>query len=322
MLFKAYIGAVVLNTDISGNARRIFDICNTLLQKKYKVTIFTYDGVPPEWMKVNASIRPFEYLDFEYPDVIICPDYENYDFIRDISAKLKIVFLHNKAFLKKYLKISNEHRSIIFTMDEENIKYFPQDKIVYFPFGINVNFFVDRQTDYTNVADKNILFITQNTDNICDYFSFINQIYDDIDNPSVKFFVLCKNIKYRPVNARFCLLGNVDNSKLLELYRSTYIGIDLRNELEWNNSVLELLSIGRPVICFPDGAKAFVRNFYNSFFINKYDIDFLNGLISILINDKLFYNYIKNNTRAQVNDFSYEKGIEKLENVFKNYGII
>lgn len=322
MPFKAYIGAVALNTDISGNSRRIFELCNMLLHRKYKVTIFTYDGVPPEWMKVSASIRPFEYLDFEYPDIIICPDYENYDFINDISTKLKIVFLHNKSYLKKYINIANEPRNIIFTMDEENVQYFPKDKIVYFPFGINVNFFVDNQVNAVNVIDKNVLFIIPNAGNAYDYFSFINQIYEGINNPSIKFSVLCNNIKYNPINISFSLFSNMDNAKLLELYRSSYIGIDLRNGLEWNNSVLELLSIGRPVICFPDGSKAFARNFYNSFFIEKYDIDFLNGLISILVNDELFYNYIKHNTRVEVNNFSYEKGVEKLESIFKSYGII
>lgn len=319
---KAYVGAVVLTTDISGNSRRIFELCNLLVQKRYKVTIFTYDGVPPEWIKVNAAIRPFEYLDFEYPDVIMCPDYEDYEFISDISTKLKIVFLHHKSYLKKYLSIAANPRTLIFTMDEENIKYFPSDKIIYFPFGINTNFFSEKQVDITYMNQPNILFIAPNTGKVYDYFSFINQMYEDMNNPSIRFFVMCKNIRYESGNARFSLFSNVDSNKLLELYTSAYIGVDLRNKLEWNSTALELLTLGRPVICFPDGTRAFVKDFYNAFFMKKYDSDFLNGLISLLINDKLFYNYLKNNTKNVSKDFSYEKGVEKLEDAFKNYGII
>lgn len=284
--------------------------------------IFTEDGVPPEWIRVNCPIRPFDYLEFEYPDVLIYADYENYEFLGDVSSKLKIVFLHNKSHLKNYKAIATNPRTLIFTMDEENIKHFPREKVVYFPFGTNINFFTDRAQQNVSAEHPNILFIIPPAKNPYDYLSFISNIYESMNNPNIKFSVLCKSKKSEVSHPLFPLYSGLDDNKLLNLYISTYVGIDLRNNMEWNNSVLDLLSVGRPVVCFPGGAKAFAKDFYNAFFLKKYDADFLGGLISLLVSDKSFYNYLKNNAPASTKEFSYEKGAQKLEEVLKSHAII
>jgi hypothetical protein len=319
---KAYIGGVVLDSSISGSSRRIFEICNILFQRKYKVVLFTYDGVPPDWIKVNTALRPIDYLEFEYPDVLISPDYLNYNVIKDFDAKLKIVFLHNSLFLKKYLEIAKNPRTLIFTMNEKIVSKFPKEKVVYFPFGVNADLFAYNIPENTNGAIKKITFIVPNTKYIYDYYAFIMQIYEQLKNPFLTFSILTTGSNLKLSSSPFTISNSIDTNTLIALYRNTYLAIDLRYGLDWNNCVLELLSVGRPVICFPDGTSCFAKHFYNSFTISTYDVEYLCGLISLFVNDKCFYNYISRNTQTGIGNFSYYKGVEKVEEVFKSYGIV
>ncbi|MFN7181751.1 MAG: hypothetical protein ACK4NF_03615 [Planctomycetota bacterium] len=319
---KAYIGGVVVSNQISGSARRIFELCSLLYQKKYKVTIFTYDGVPPEWIKVNVPLRPFDYLDFEYPDVLICPDYENYYLISSYDTKLKIVFLHNATFLKKYLKIAEEPKTLVFTMNPQMVQFFRKDRVIFYPFGINTNIFSPSNQNLENVT-KNILFILpSDIKYIYDYISFISSIYEEIKNINVTFSILAKNLSKQITNIYFHIHNNIPTTTLVNLYRNIYLAVDLRRKLEWNNCALELLAVGKPVVCFPDGANLFIEDFHNGIFLKHYDSYFIAGIISLLVNDKYFYNHIKKNGFQVIKNHAYEIGVERIEKVFNSYGII
>jgi glycosyltransferase involved in cell wall biosynthesis len=322
---KPYIGGVVLNNKISGSTRRIFELFNLFAKKNYKTTIYTYDGVPPEWIKCESPLRPFEYLEFEYPHVLICATYEDYQLIEDYDAKLKIVFLHNSKYIKKYFQLTEKLKTLIFVMNEKTYKILPQEKAVFFPFGINTRFFsyTTNNSSQETISEFNILFFIPVTKNIDDYLSFIDNIYYQFNNKSVKFHVLSAEPIFPGAYSRyFQFYSNLDSKSLLNLYKSAYLCIDLRRDLEWNNCALECLALHKPIISFPDGTIPFLKNFSNGFIIEKYDAEYIAALVTLLMNDKFFYNYIISNNRGVVENFSYEKGVEKIEAVFHSYGII
>ena len=124
----------------------------------------------------------------------------------------------------------------------------------------------------------------------------------------------------------FFLVKNIENiyesyfpnSKLIKLYKSADLYLNLSRVESFGITFVEALASGLPVISFnTKGANEIIRNNYNGIIIKNYKNKSYVNKISEISKDKILLNALKSNTLKSVKRYDLDQVSKKILKIFK-----
>ena len=124
----------------------------------------------------------------------------------------------------------------------------------------------------------------------------------------------------------FFLVKNIENiyesyfpnSKLIKLYKSADLYLNLSRVESFGITFVEALASGLPVISFnTKGANEIIRNNYNGIIIKNYKNKSYVNKISEISKDKILLNALKSNTLKSVKRYDLDQVSKKVLKIFK-----
>jgi len=117
------IAVLLPHTRTYGGVRRYVEMGNHFTRRGYNYTIYTPDGLKPDWIQYNGKVARLDDMNNE-PDVLICGDVGMMPRFVEMKASLKIMNLLGSRFADKYRRYYREDMVVVGNSIEWK-KYFP-----------------------------------------------------------------------------------------------------------------------------------------------------------------------------------------------------
>ncbi|MFC2169251.1 glycosyltransferase [Acidobacteriota bacterium] len=237
----------------------------------------------------------------------------------------KIRELLNLKGLKKYEFNMYHDADRILTLTpqgkQELLKICPELDISVVPHGVDVEYF-----SFTDLrkSEESIVFVGNylhypNADAVS---YFIQQIWPRLKSllPGVKFYVVGQSpppeIYQLAQDKDIIITGKVDDVRPY-LRKSRIFICPVRLGGGFRGKILEAMSIGRPIVSTSLGAEGIpARNRDNIILADKPE-DFANGIFDLMSDHALFQKIIENALKLVTARYSWEKGVDVLEEVLE-----
>ncbi len=275
-------------------------IINSLKRLNQKIAV-TFQGVDiQKEKKINYGYR----FNKKYEE-ILKTSLDNVDIFLSISENIKKDLLSLKVDIKKIFNISNS----VYLKKFEKYKKKKNNELKF----ITVGRYAEKKKGY----DK------------------VEKIAKGLIKKKIKFkwILVGKNISelkkkkliYKN-KKNFFLVKNIENiyesyfpnSKLIKLYKSADLYLNLSRVESFGITFVEALASGLPVISFnTKGANEIIRNNYNGIIIKNYKNKSYVNKISEISKDKILLNALKSNTLKSVKKYDLDQVSKKVLEIFK-----
>ena len=275
-------------------------IINSLKRLNQKIAV-TFQGVDiQKEKKINYGYR----FNKKYEE-ILKTSLDNVDIFLSISENIKKDLLSLKVDIKKIFNISNS----VYLKKFEKYKKKKNNELKF----ITVGRYAEKKKGY----DK------------------VEKIAKGLIKKKIKFkwILVGKNISelkkkkliYKN-KKNFFLVKNIENiyesyfpnSKLIKLYKSADLYLNLSRVESFGITFVEALASGLPVISFnTKGANEIIINNYNGIIIKNYKNKSYVNKISEISKDKILLNALKSNTLKSVKKYDLDQVSKKVLEIFK-----
>jgi glycosyltransferase involved in cell wall biosynthesis len=273
------IGGLCPSTEIWGGVRRYFELGNALVGLGHEYT-FCYNQITRKpWVEFKGNLcRTFEIKDTEF-DILFTGAKESFKDLLKMKAKVKIVFVVSNYYTDAYIDLwrNGGDKFLWIGVSHGWQNQFSNIGIDGFtcPGGVNTDFFYP---DYSK-RPKDILrccfYGKKYCKDVLDYdhlFSEISAFIKRNGMNKIEFVGFDSAQLYYPgIKTQI----NNNQEELRDLYQASHINISVKKRGRWNNTVVESLACGTPVICYPEETVDFMDDYvtgrllYNNFSISS-----------------------------------------------------
>ncbi len=148
-------GAILPHTHLYGGVKRFIELGRIFNGAGHSFTLYTPDGIAPNWTRNDVRVASFDDLEKEYNDMLFVTDRKYKEILLNARARYKIFYhvsLHHKA-----RKMIRDKRFHIFACSSNVVRY---DRLFFrrVPFlaagGIDTDMFYPKQNVRTEKKDE------------------------------------------------------------------------------------------------------------------------------------------------------------------------
>lgn len=111
-------GAILPHTKLFGGVRRFFELGEILIQRGHAFTIFTPEGIPPDWFTFHGEVKPLNAISSYRLDALFLTETDFVDHLVNANAALKIFYhVGPRAKLTTVLK----HKQVLVFSNSSNM---------------------------------------------------------------------------------------------------------------------------------------------------------------------------------------------------------
>lgn len=275
-------------------------IINSLKRLNQKVAV-TFQGIDiQKEKKINYGFR----FDKKY-EKILKKSLDNIDIFLSISKNVKKDLLSLNVDIKKIFDISN----CVYLKKFKNYKKKKNNELKF----ITVGRYAEKKKGYDKVEkiakgliEKKIKF----------KWILVGENINELEKKKLiyknkKNFILVKNIENIYENY-------FPNSKLIKLYKSADLYLNLSRVESFGITFIEALASGLPIISFDTkGANEIIINNYNGLIIKNYKNKSYINKISEISKNNIFLDALKSNTLKSVKKYDLDQVSNKVLEIFK-----
>lgn len=325
------IGALIPSTGICGIVRRFVEMGNLWVQRGAEFFLYDPYGLGPDWLPFYGNSRPFEYLEEEREeeklDVLICGTSGLLDLLELSSAKLKIIYLLEKKYVKEYTKYFKGSFVIVSVFSDWR-DYFPEIDAYTIPGGVNPEHFKAR-TKLSQGEKKKFTILTYGSSKRAS--ELVIEAFEKLEIKDASLVILSNTNSrlgffkiFRPSSSRnIQVICGLPDKELPTIYQQADLFVSAEtNAIGWSHSVAEAMACSTPIVCTAAGTTDFAKHLLNSIVLPFEDVSAIAGSIWMIYNDRELGRYLAENARRDILNYSWEVVCNKFEEIFQKYGLI
>lgn len=310
------LGVILPSTLLFGGIKRFLELGNIFIRSGHNFTVYTPDGIGPDWFPFKGETKTFEALRVDELDALFATESRFLEFMLGSKAKRKI-FYHVSN--DKQLKNITPHKEIEVFACSSNIyehdkKYGSEDFKAFG--GVDLTNYNTPKTDYAIPEGRPCYILAYGRLGVsCKGTRFIvkacEALYRRKYNIKLLLFDTPVNQKCRDRIAKFKtsvpyeFILNHPIERNAELFGRADIFVAAESIAGWSNTVAEAMACGLPVIATKAGTKDLLSDkqtglicWRNSFSIRRQ--------IKTLIKDQALRETVGRNGRKNVENFDWK----------------
>ena len=257
-------GVILPHTRLFGGVKRFIELGKILSGKGHTFTLYTPDGIPPNWTMTDLRVAKFEALATEEMDVLFITDRKNKEVLLNAHARYKIFY--HVSLSHKSRKMVRDKRLHIFACSSNVARY---DKWVFGvnPFlaagGVDTTKFFPRKIEpakeegiftiliYGRVSEK--IKGTRLSVKACE------KLYQKYPNLRILLFDTPSNVKMAKAiedfksNVPYDFILNHPVEQNLSIFHRADLFVSAEKGAGWANTVAEAMASGIPVVSTKSG---------------------------------------------------------------------
>lgn len=274
------LGALLPHANLYGGVKRFFELGSIFQEKGHSFTIYTPDGIQPNWIKSNIKVETFNHLKHETHDILFFTDRKLKDVMLQSNARHKVFYHVGRR--TKVRKIIKDKRFHVFAC---SINVWKHDRLWFrvsphMAFGgINTLLYYEKPM-IEKKTDEPITIMTYGR--VCEKIKGIElivaaceKLYKKYPNIRLILFDSPQNKTMEDAIAAFTtkvpyeLILNHPVEKNVELFHKADIFVSAEKQTGWANTVAEAMASGIPVIATKSGTLDMIINNKTGLFVNR-----------------------------------------------------
>ena len=259
------IAVLLPHTRIYGGVRRYVEMGNQFTRRGYDYTIYTPDGLNPDWIRYDGKVARLDDMNNE-PNVLICGDVGMMPRFVEMTARLKIMNLLGSRFADKYRRYYRDDMVVVGNSMEWK-KYFPGVEGYTIAGAVNTDIFRPRERRSAQAGTvkekggrapaakvmcfgrvskkyKGVRFVIEAMRRLKPRSDYVLVMFD---NEPLK--------KPRGINAE--THHGLSQQELAALYNTADVFVSAEYGAGWSNTSAEAMACGVPLICTNSGTQDF-----------------------------------------------------------------
>lgn len=243
------------------------------------------------------------------------------NYVKRFTGNLLVGTFHEPSFSLKWLETDRiaTHLDAVIIVSEYQRSYFekiiPQERIFVVPHGVDTNFF---QPSAQLTQEPICVTVGSHLRDFKTFQAAIDIVLQA--NPKVRFMAIGTNTKgggnSRLEDDRVEFLENVSDAELRETYQRARVAIFPFKEATANNSLLEAMACGLPIVATNVGGVPEYINSDAGFLCPQYDSESMaKGILNIIENNSLA-TQMGASSRSQALKFDYQITAEQMNQVY------
>ena len=231
-------------------------LINSIRLSKYLLKEHDISIVNQMYLPYGVGFNPMLKTIRDYPFVIGMCELPHKRYNDEISTTEKVISKVGRNVLHPLFLKTLDACDVLIAVNKPTkelySKHIPRRKIRVIPYGVDMNEFkfTSLQENNHNILVVSRLIKRRKLNILIDAMPYILDEY-----PDTKLHIVGKGpekinlIKNHEFMRGVFFLGNVNEQKLISLYKNCYVYCSPSKEDGWNQPILEAMSTGRPVIC-------------------------------------------------------------------------
>jgi glycosyltransferase involved in cell wall biosynthesis len=324
-------GVILPHTRLYGGVKRFIELGRIFNEAGHSFTLYTPDGVAPDWTKNDVRVASIEDLMKESNDMLFVTDRKAKDFLLKASARYRI-FYHVSLSHKSRIMVRDK-RFHIFACSSNVARY---DRLVFrrTPFlaagGVNTDLFIPKQNrdnkekrEFTIMVYgrlherlKGTQLVVKACEKLYRKYPFIRlMLFDTPVNPS-----MAKAIEDFTTHVPFEFILNHPVAENTALFHKADIFVGAEKGAGWANTVAEAMASGIPVVATRSGTADILINGITGIRVRR-NVNSIARGISKMIESRELRETFAVNGRRHIEKFSWQilagkilKWYENMEN--------